>query len=225
MPFQELVTQLVTIDTHFFTFLGYSLSPIECFGTVFNLASVALMVRQNIWTWPIGLVGAVLFAFIFFQIHLYAEFFQQIYYFLSSLYGWWYWTKTQREIREIPKNIFSPYSQMLAWLILSALCTLGLTFLMTHIHTWAPQIFPEPASYPFVDSLATTLSLVAMILMAKLRTEGWIYWIVVNSISIWLYMIKGVPFICLLYGVFLLMAFVGLRRWTYASNHVGALAS
>ncbi|MFN7728166.1 MAG: nicotinamide mononucleotide transporter [Bdellovibrio sp.] len=53
-----------------------------------------------------------------------------------------------------------------------------------------------------------------MILMAHRRIECWIYWVIVNLISIWLYATKGVMLISLLYVLFLVLAIFGWRAWT-----------
>jgi len=62
--------ELLSIDNVLFTFWGYEMSYIEFFGTIFNLWCVWLVAKSNIMTWPIGIVGIVLFAFLFWQINL-----------------------------------------------------------------------------------------------------------------------------------------------------------
>jgi len=60
-------------DCLFFTVLGYPMSYIEFFGTLFNFWSVWLVVRKSIWTWPVGTIGAVLFGILFYQVQLYSD--------------------------------------------------------------------------------------------------------------------------------------------------------
>jgi nicotinamide mononucleotide transporter len=77
-------------------------------------------------------------------------------------------------------------------------------------------MFPEAASFPYVDALTTVMSLVAMWLMARKHIESWFYWIVVDLIGIWLYFVKDVKFISLLYVILLVMAIRDLINWRKA---------
>ncbi len=57
-----------------------------------------------------------------------------------------------------------------------------------------------------------------MWLMAKKKVESWIYWIIVDAIGIWLYFVKDVKFISLLYVILLIMAVNGLHSWHKTLN-------
>ena len=91
---------------------------------------------------------------------------------------------------------------------------------MSHIHIWFPKIFPEAASYPYLDALTTIMSLVAMWLMVRKHIESWVYWIVVDVIGIWLYFTKDVKFISLLYILLLFLAIRGLMGWINVKTKV-----
>ena len=70
---------------------GYSLSYVECIGTVFGLISVYFATRANILTWGTGIVNEVCLFVLFFQVQLYADMFLQVYFFGVTLYGWKQW--------------------------------------------------------------------------------------------------------------------------------------
>jgi nicotinamide mononucleotide transporter len=59
-------------------YFKYEISWVELLGTVFNLAAVYLAVRNKVLTWPVGLVGVVLFLVLFFQIQLYSDVVEQV---------------------------------------------------------------------------------------------------------------------------------------------------
>ncbi|HYF61502.1 MAG TPA: nicotinamide riboside transporter PnuC, partial [Herpetosiphonaceae bacterium] len=82
-----------------------------------------------------------------------------------------------------------------------------------NLHIWLPDLFPEPASFAYLDALTTIMSFVATILMARKRIECWVYWIAVDVIGIGLYYAKDVKFIALLYVIFLALAIAGLFAW------------
>jgi nicotinamide mononucleotide transporter len=67
------MTAFFCVETVFVTLFGYPMSYLELTGTVFNLWSVWLVARKNILTWPVGVVGVILFAILFYQIQLYSD--------------------------------------------------------------------------------------------------------------------------------------------------------
>ena len=71
---------------------------------------------------------------------------------------------------------------------------LSLGYAMSRLRVWASALFPEAASYPFLDAVTTVMSFTAMWLMARKRIESWVYWIIVDVIGIWLYLVKDVRF-------------------------------
>lgn len=197
-----------------FTIMGYPMSYIEFFGTLFNLWSVWLIAKQRIATWPVGIVGVLLFLILFYQIQLYSDTLEQVYYLIISVYGWWRWSTAQQSVstRALPIR-FSRPSTLGLGIGITVVLSLLLGLLISRIHVLLPALFPEPASYPFLDALTTMMSFTAMFLMAQKRIESWAYWIAVDIIGIGLYYAKDVAFIALLYVVFLVLAVNGLRMW------------
>jgi nicotinamide mononucleotide transporter len=209
----------LSIDTVVFTVLGYPMSYLELAGTVLYLLSVWLITRRNVLTWPVGIASVLLYLLLFYQIRLYADTLEQLYYLAASAYGWWFWTRSGEQQRTIDDVGFSPRRSLLVWPFVTAALSLALGAAMSRIHQWLPDVFPEAASYPYVDALTTVMSLVAMWLMARKHTESWVYWIVVDVIGIWLYFVKDVRFVSLLYVVLLGMAVKGLVGWRRAGQH------
>jgi len=102
---------------------------------------------------------------------------------------------------------------MILWAAGTFLLSVVTSILMSRIHLILPALFPEAASYPFIDTLTTIMSFSAMFLMAQKRIESWVYWIIVDIIGTWLYYVKEVKFISLLYVILLVMAINGLITW------------
>lgn len=210
------MSNLFSVDTVFFTVLGYPMSYIEFVGTVLYLWSVWLIAKRNILTWPVGIVSVILYMALFYQIRLYSDALEQVYYLGASVYGWWYWSRSRQEKNIISGVSYSSGRAVIVWLLITAALSVVLGWTMSHIHEWAPGVFPEAASYPFLDAVTTIMSLTAMWLMARKHIESWIYWIVVDVIGIGLYFAKDVKFISLLYIILLGLAIKGLIDWRKA---------
>jgi nicotinamide mononucleotide transporter len=207
------MTNPLSVNTTFFTILGYPMSYVEFFGTVLYLLSVWLIARRNVLTWPIGIVSVLLYMVLFYQIGLYSDTLEQIYYLAASGYGWWYWSRSQTESRTILDVSYSRGRGPVIWIAVTAALSAALGAVMSHAHEWLPELFTQPAAYPYIDALTTVMSLVAMWLMARKRIESWIYWIIVDVFGIWLYYVKDVKLISLLYVILLGLAIRGLIGW------------
>jgi nicotinamide mononucleotide transporter len=206
--------QLFSVETVFFTVLGYPMSYIEFFGTLLYLWSVWLMARGRILTWPVGIVSVLLYMVLFYQIRLYSDTVEQIYYLGASAYGWWRWTARDRGGRGRVSGLkFSSTAAILTAAAITICLSIAVGGLMKDMHLLLPALFPEEASFPYVDAATTVMSFTAMLLMAFKRIESWIYWIVVDVIGIRLYYVKEVRFVSLLYVVLLGMAVSGLFMW------------
>lgn len=205
------------VDTIFFTLLNYPMSYIEFFGTILTGWSVYLSAKNKVLSWPIGLSGVVLYGFLFYQIQLYSDLFEQLYYLLTGFWGWWVWTHPGRKERdshhELVVSRASRYFNLVG-LISIVVFTYFLTSFMSNIHLIFPVLFPVAASFPFVDAFTTAASFVANVYLVKRKIENWYLWIIIDVIGVFLYYQKGVIFLALLYAFFLVNAFRGVYDWS-----------
>ena len=210
------IDHLLSVENIAFVVLGYPMSYVELIGTILYLWSVWLISKRQILTWPVGIVSVLLYMALFYQIRLYSDTLEQVYYLVASAYGWWTWGQSPTENGQITDVRYSRRKTVIFWLALTAILSAGTGFFMSRIYLWMPAVFPEAASFPYLDALTTIMSFVAMWLMAQKRIESWLYWIIVDMIGIWLYFVKEVRFVSLLYVILLIFASNGLRMWRAA---------
>ena len=203
----------LNVDNILFTILGYPMSYVEFLGTILYLWSVWLISKRRVLTWPVGIMSVLLYMVLFYQIRLYSDTIEQVYYLGVSVYGWVLWNKSSKDDDQVKDVMYGNRRSIMFWIIITGIISILVGILMGRIHILLPAIFPEAASYPFLDALTTIMSFTAMWLMARKRIESWMYWIVVDVIGIWLYFVKDVKFISLLYIILLVMAVNGLRSW------------
>lgn len=207
-----------SVDNVLFTVLGYPMSRVEFFGTLLYLWSVWLISERRMLTWPVGMVSVLLYMMVFYQIRLYSDAFEQVYYLGASAYGWRHWSRSRQHDATRVRVGFSPGGEICVWAGITLALSAALGLAMGEAHLWFPRLFPEPASYPHLDALTTVMSFSAMWLMARRRTESWIYWVIVDIIGIWLYFVKDVKFISILYVILLFLAARGLMAWLKLSR-------
>jgi nicotinamide mononucleotide transporter len=75
------------------------------------------------------------------------------------------------------------------------------------------------AALPMADSAVTGMSIAAQILLSFRRIENWVLWIVIDIVSIALYLSRDLHLLAALYAGFLVLSVVGLRTWTRAANN------
>ncbi len=192
-----------------FTVIGYPISYVELIGTLFGLISVYFASRANILTWSTGIVNEVFLFSLFFQVHLYADMFLQVYFFVVTIYGWYNWNTTTVENKIAVIDTKVRWGTVVGIIVGSLLSG----FLIKNIHLYLPGYFKVAAAYPFTDSLVMVLSVIATVLLAKKKIENWHLWILVDAICVVLYFKKGVYFLSLEYLIFLGLASYGLYHW------------
>jgi nicotinamide mononucleotide transporter len=202
------------VNTIMLDVAGYPLSYIEFAGTILYFASVYLISRKNIITWPVGILSVILYGILFYQIQLYSDMLEQGYYFVISIVGWIAWNRNkEKQADNKIKTMWSSKIGIISAIFVTIVATVILSFCTFNFHIWFPVLFQEQASYPVIDALTTVMSFVAMYLTTLRKNEGWLYWIIVDVIAIWLYWIKDVKFISIQYIFLLIMAIYGFINW------------
>lgn len=198
-----------------FVALNYPISWIELLGTVFNLACVILAARKNILTWPVGLIGVSLFAILFYQCQLYADFtLNAVFYTTTGVIGWVMWCRNKRRKSLTIEKTYSLTTKQLMILIgilLVGIVSVSIFYMNSH---WLlPMVYPEQTSYPVWDSIIMVLSISAQVLMMSKQRINWIIWILTDIAATSLYWVKDIKLLSIEYFIFLLNAIYGYWVW------------
>ncbi len=190
-------------------------SLMEVFGFITGAACVALLVRQNIWNWPLGIANNLVFIVLFYRTGLYADVGLQGFYIAISVYGWWHWLHGGRDHGVLSVGRVKP--------AVGALLALAVA-VITGALTWLLRRYTN-STVPVLDSLITALSLVAQFMMTRKWIENWPVWIVANCISVGLLIFKGLYVTSALYGVYQVLCTVGLLEWRRALRNQAKAAA
>jgi len=178
---------------------------LELSGLISGLLCVWLLIRANIWTFPIGLIYAVVSVIVFFEARLYADVVLNGYYVLMNAYGWYYWLRGDVGAVAIEVPIRRAGGRVMVaagMVIVVGTAVMGTAFARG-----------TDADLPYWDSLIVVASFAAMWLTARKYIENWILWFGVDVIATGVYLVKGIEFYALLYAVYLVMAVAGWRAW------------
>jgi nicotinamide mononucleotide transporter len=178
-------------------------SWLEAWGAATGLLCVWLLARQNIWNWPIGLANNILFMALFWRSKLYADATLQIFFAMLGGYGWYQWLRVPVPGAALPVR----RTRRAEWVVLSAATMLG------HAAVYWGLTRHTDSPVPFWDSAVLALSLAATYGQARKLVESWIVWIVVDVISVPLYIDRGLYLTSGVYFVFLCLCVKGYFSW------------
>lgn len=197
------------------------MSWFEIIGTVLGVIGVALIIRQNVWGWPVGLVQVSVYAWVFFEAKLYSDALLQVFFFGIQAYGWWHWLRgaNGREAGEPPGGAL-PVTRLrgrgrAGWVI-AGLAATGLWGEFMRRNT--------DAELPHWDAFILVFSLIAQWLQARKRIECWAGWMIVNVVAVGVYWAKDLRLTAGLYVIFFGMAVAGQRSWRKSLDESGDAA-
>jgi len=177
-------------------------TAIEIAATLAGLAYIVFMIREQIVCWPFGIVGSLLSVYLMIESRLYSEAVLYVFYVLMGVWGWARWARRE----SLHDNPVVHYG--LAWHLVVILVSLAGTLALGGYFSAQTD-----AARPYVDAATTVFSFAATWLEVKKVLETWLYWIVLNAVSIWLYADRSLDIYAGLIWVYTALSVWGLVQW------------
>ena len=199
------------LDQLFYQYSQYSNTDIslEIIAVFFGFLSVWFSKNNNILVFPTGMINTSIFVYLLFKWSLLGDMIINAYYFIMSIYGWYFWLKgTNNTVSPISK-VSNKDIRIVVLLFISSSVFVSLVY--TFFDKWETIV-------SYIDILTTAIFFAAMWLMAKRKVESWIFWIVGNIISVPLYLHKGLAFTSIQYFIFTVIAIAGYIKWKELYN-------
>ena len=199
------------LDQLFYQYSQYSNTDIslEIIAVFFGFLSVWFSKNNNILVFPTGLINTSIFVYLLFKWSLLGDMLINAYYFIMSIYGWYFWLKgTNNTVTPISK-VSNKDIRIVILLFISSAAFVSLVY--SFFDKWETIV-------SYIDILTTAIFFAAMWLMAKRKVESWIFWIVGNIISVPLYLHKGLAFTSIQYFIFTIIAIAGYIKWKELYN-------
>lgn len=175
----------------------------EALAVVLAITYLVLAIRQNIWCWAAAAISTLIYLFIMFEARLYMESVLQLFYLAMAAYGWHQW-RAHGQNREV--------LQVRTWPISYHLFAIGsvliLVFASGHLLTQYSD-----AALPHLDSFTTWGAIIATYMVARKILENWVYWFVIDAVSIGLYLNRGLLLTAVLFAFYLVLIVIGYRSW------------
>ena len=188
---------------------------LDIITTILGLLYILLEYKASIWLWLVGIIMPALDIILYYQHGLYGDSAMAAYYMIAAIYGWiaWRWfskkggnadasaTDTQENSSGISRMPSNKYLPALLFFIIAWAATY-----------WVLANYTD-STVPVLDAFTNALSFIGLWALAKKYIEQWLFWIVVDVIACYLYIIKGIPFKAMLYGLYVIIAVAGYFKW------------
>jgi len=183
-------------------------SNLEIVAVVAAILYLVLAIRENIWCWLFAFVSTSIYIYLFHSVSLLSESLLNIYYLIMAVYGWFKWR--QGDKNNLRKIVSWPFKKHALLILLTGLMVPLLGYIMTHFN----------ASVPYLDAFTTCFAVLATVMVAHKVLENWHYWLIINIISVYLYVNKGLHLTAAMYTLYVILTVIGYFKWKkhYASQ-------
>ncbi len=178
-------------------------SPFELMAVVLAIAYLLLAVREHIACWYAAFVSTLIFLFIFVDVRLYMESALQVYYLGMAVYGWYLWRKRDTTGDDL---------QITMWTGTRHFQIITLVVVLSVMSAWILDRYTD-ARLPLLDSFTTWGAVITTFMVARKVLENWVYWLVIDSVSIYLYLDRGLYFTAALFAIYIIIIVFGFAAW------------
>lgn len=174
---------------------------LEIFAVIFALLYLFLAMKQNIACWYAAFISTLIYIIIYWDVSLYMESLLNFYYLLMAIYGWINWNKKS----QIDKNY------VISWSYQNHIVVIFLILILTVISGFSLQ--KTDAVYPYLDSFTTWASVITTFMVAQKILSNWIFWIIINSVAIFLNFDRELYLTVILLMTYQVMSIYGYYQW------------
>lgn len=177
-------------------------SATEWLAFVTSIGYILLIILEKQSAWLFAIVSSLLYHSVFYESNLYLESILQLFYVTMGIIGWVTWKKAaQQNNNKLKRWSFKSH-------LLNGFICIGFALILGFIFKTYTNQFN-----PFTDGFTTAFSLSATYMVTRKILENWVYWILIDSVAIYLFISRDLYLTALLYFVYTVMAVIGLIQW------------
>ena len=174
----------------------------EWFAVISGLLYVILISFKKISAWFFAIISSLLYIYLCYSSQLFLETGLQFFYLIMGIYGWYLWTFVQK-IDENRIIKWKNYQHSIN-ITISTILFISIGFIFDNYTNQAN---------PYTDAFTTVFSLAATFMVTQKVLENWIYWIVIDVVSVYLFSSRELYMTAALFVIFTILAIVGYFKW------------
>ncbi|MAT52724.1 MAG: nicotinamide mononucleotide transporter [Porticoccaceae bacterium] len=194
---------------------GQQMSAWEGIAVVLAIAYLLLAMKESLWCWYCAFVSTAIYTVLFWEVSLLMESALNVFYMVMAVYGWWQWRRGGERHQGVAIHRW-PLSTHAVLIGIVLLISVGSGYWLTE---------NTRAVWPYVDAFTTWASVVTTWMVAKKVIENWLYWIVIDSVSVFLYLDRGMYLTALLFVAYVVIVIFGYFSWRQHEQCVDSRAA
>jgi nicotinamide mononucleotide transporter len=175
----------------------------EIVAALLAITYLLLAMRQDARCWIAWIISSLMYLFVMYSAGLYMEAGLQIFYLLMGFYGLYQWQYKPLNNESLKIKVWPKTTHMMCLTILFLLATASGYILSSN----------TDAVSPYIDAFTTWGAIIASYMVAKKILENWIYWFVVDFVSVFLFVSRELYPTALLFCLYLVLVIFGYRSW------------
>jgi len=176
----------------------------EVTAVALGIAYLLLAMRESILCWYAAFISTSIFLVIFWDVNLYMESALQLYYLAMAVYGWLLWRKGSDDKNSLPIS---------SWHFSRHIQVIVITVIISGISGYGLSTYTD-ARLPYLDSFTTWGAIITTYMVARKVLENWLYWFVLDGLSIYLYIDRELYFTAALFAAYLIIVVFGYFTWS-----------
>jgi nicotinamide mononucleotide transporter len=177
----------------------------EMVAVFLSVTYLLLAIKQNLWCWVAAFISTLIYTVLFFDASLLMDSALNMFYLVMAIYGWYSWKYgngiNKNEELEITTYGLNKNLKIIGVLIIVSLI---LGYIMANYTS---------ADFAYLDTFTTVFAVFTTYTLTKKVLENWLYWIVIDSVSIYIYINKGFYLTAVLFAFYTVLAFIAYNNW------------
>jgi len=176
---------------------------LESIAVMMAILYLLLAAKEDVKCWYAALISSFIYIYIMYEADLFMESILQVFYVLMAVYGWLQW-----------KSIINRNSilKIRVWKKSNHFFVVIFVLLLSFVSGIILEKYTQ-AALPFMDAFTTWGAVITTYMVAKKILENWIYWFVIDSISIYLYISRELYLTAFLFFIYLIIIIFGYISW------------
>ena len=176
---------------------------LETLAVALGISYLLLAMRENSLCWYCAFFSTAIYVYIFGDVSLYMESALNVYYMGMAVYGWLQWQKGGANHSGV---------EIVRWTAKHHIICILVILIASVISGYLLSVNTD-ARLPYLDSFTTWASVLTTVMVARKVLENWLYWIVINSVSIYLYIDRDLDQTAAMFTLYLVLSVLGYVAW------------
>lgn len=176
---------------------------LETLAVALGISYLLLAMCENSLCWYCAFFSTAIYVYIFGDVSLYMESALNVYYMGMAVYGWLQWQKGGANHSGV---------EIVRWTAKHHIICILVILIASVISGYLLSVNTD-ARLPYLDSFTTWASVLTTVMVARKVLENWLYWIVINSVSIYLYIDRDLDQTAAMFTLYLVLSVLGYVVW------------